>query len=489
MKRRMKNSDFQGKAITPSMKKHFKALDIKTERKYFAWCNARNFNADLNKDKGARDLEYERFLGEQKALKDNARIHHNADAFLHAVCMGEVAPKAIIRPEWQKIASLISKTPNDRPYRTGLSQFLILMNKKMKCTFEKAEIRGKQFFYIRAFINIYNYRCYWIRDLENWTPNTHNMHGQFCALISHLFEEYPAPEFMRSAWFRMDEVADNYRDWYLTVVSGKNIRSAELPFPFTKKLAHHFMHAPAFCSIEQAIKWGEIHALGGDENLAKAVIASRIGEAMSHKKFWDSVFQFFVENPMLDRAHIAPIIDFLYAQKFEVRECITAPGVVEHIHPPQPNLSMKGRTAESLLRQVERWHGNLAKSNDAQKYFFKKSGIPEFRQKTGEEKQDIRIIRELLSGAELIKEGREMRHCVASYARRCSLGHCSIWAMEYVSAKGSIEKHQTIEITKDKHIVQSRGKSNRLPTPSEFNIIKKWAQTAGLTIASYVSSR
>lgn len=135
------------------------------------------------------------------------------------------------------------------------------------------------------------------------------------------------------------------------------------------------------------------------------------------------------------------------------------------------------------------WHGNLAKSNDGQKFFFKKSGFPEFRQKTGEEKQDIWIIRELLSGAELIKEGREMRHCVASYARSCSLGHCSIWAMGYVSAKGNIEKHQTIEITIDKHILQSRGKSNRLPTPSEFNIIMKWAQTAGLTIATYVTSR
>tara|TARA_B100001989_G_scaffold252347_1_gene234072 strand:- start:6792 stop:8261 length:1470 start_codon:yes stop_codon:yes gene_type:complete len=489
MKRRMKNSDFQGKAITPSMKKHFKALGIKTERQYFAWCNARNFNADLNKDKGARDVEYKHFLGEQKALKDNARIHHNADAFLHDVCMGKITPKAVIRPEWQKIATIISKTPDEVTYRIGLSDFLLLMNKKTKCMFEKAGFGNKQFFYVRAFINIYNYCCYWIRDIEDWTPNTYNMHGQFCALISHLFEDYPAPEFMYSAWFRMDDVAENYRDWYLTVVSGKSIRGADFPIPFTKKLTHHFMNAPAFCSVEQAIKWGEIHALGGDEILANAVIASRIGETMINRKFWDSVFQFFIDNPMLDRAHVGPIIDFIYAQKFEVRECVTAPGIVEHIQPPQPNLSMKGRTPNSLLKQVERWHGNLAKSGDAQKYFFKKSGIPEFKQKTGEDKQDAWRIRELLSGAELIKEGRDMQHCVASYARRCSLGHCSIWAMEYVSAKGDVEKYQTIEITKDKYIVQSRGKRNRYPTVSEFNIIKKWAQTVGLTIAPYVAGR
>jgi len=191
---------------------------------------------------------------------------------------------------------------------------------------------------------------------------------------------------------------------------------------------------------------------------------------------------------MLDRSHVGPIIDYIYAQKFEVRECVTAPGVVEYIKPQQPNLSMRGRTPEALLKQVDRWHGNLAKSKDAQNYFFKKSGLAEFRQKTGEDKQHIWRIRELLSGAELIKEGREMQHCVASYARRCAAGSCSIWAMEYVSSKG-IEKHQTIEVTRLKQIVQSRGKRNRYPTKSELSIIKKWAQTVGLSISPYVISR
>jgi hypothetical protein len=191
---------------------------------------------------------------------------------------------------------------------------------------------------------------------------------------------------------------------------------------------------------------------------------------------------------MLDRLHVGPIIDYLHAQKFEVRECVTAPGVVERIYPPQPNLSMRARTAEALLKQVDSWHGNLSKSSDAQKYFFKKSGIPEYKQKTGEDKQDIWRIRELLSGAELIKEGRKMQHCVASYTRACAAGTCSIWAMEYVSSNG-IQSPQTIEVSRLKQIVQCRGKRNAYPTKSELNIIKKWGQTVGLSLSPYVVSR
>ena len=110
-------------------------------------------------------------------------------------------------------------------------------------------------------------------------------------------------------------------------------------------------------------------------------MASRLGERFEHYEFWTTVFNFFVDNPMLDRSHVGPIIDYLFAQKFDVRECVTGPGAVERIYPPQPNLCMNGRTAGSLLRQVDRWHGNLAKSSDAQKYFFRKTGIPDYHQK------------------------------------------------------------------------------------------------------------
>jgi len=81
-----------------------------------------------------------------------------------------------------------------------------------------------------------------------------------------------------------------------------------------------------------------------------------------------------------------------------------------------------------------------------------------------------------------------MQHCVASYARACAAGRCSIWAMEYVSSKG-IHTHQTIEVSQLKQIVQCRGKRNAYPTKTELNIIRKWGQTVGLSMSPYVVSR
>ena len=98
------------------------------------------------------------------------------------------------------------------------------------------------------------------------------------------------------------------------------------------------------------------------------------------------------------------------------------------------------------------------------------------------------VIRELLSTAELIAEGRAMQHCVASYAHACTKGHCSIWAMELHTRSG-VEKRQTIEVTRQRTIVQSRGKANRLPTARELNVLRRWADTNNLTLSSFVQCR
>jgi PcfJ-like protein len=228
-----------------------------------------------------------------------------------------------------------------------------------------------------------------------------------------------------------------------------------------------------------------VHALGGGSRLTGALLGTRIGQDFAHNDFWESVIRFFVTNPLLDRQHVGPIIDYLYAQKFETREVIAGPGRVEVHAPPQPGLTMRGRTAQSLLAQVERWHRELGRASGAERLYFRRSGVKELSLKTGKDGENKWRIRELLSGADLVAEGRLMKHCVASYARSCASGHCSIWTMELVT-KAGVEKRQTVEVTHERVIVQCRGKQNRLPTPSEFDVIREWARFAGLTLSPYV---
>ncbi|TVQ81900.1 MAG: hypothetical protein EA357_11275 [Micavibrio sp.] len=488
MKRKSKKAPFQSNALKPSIKKHLKALGLTSDSQYFAWCHQRNFDQSLDKSREEIQEEYAAYRDERLMRKENTRVHHNPERFLEESCMGKIDPQTIRRSGWHEIAQALAKTSGGKEHRKHLARFLLQLNKKAKFVFEEAAFGTRKYLYIQALINLHSYKNLWIRHVDDWTPETHNVHGQFSSLLHHLLAQYTVPEFMSSAWFRTDEISKDYRDWYIHVANGQNIRTASLPLPFTRKMAHWFMQAPDHCSIENAIKWGHIIALGGDERLVEEVLTTRIAECMDNYDFWVSVYRFFIDNPMLDRSHVGPIIDFLYTQKFEVQECVTGPGIIEYIQPPQPNLCMKGRTAESLISQVERWHGQLSKSSAALKLFFKKSGIPEYRQKTGDRKENIWSIRELLSGAELVQEGREMKHCVASYARACAEGNCSIWTLEYTRAN-VVEKCQTIEVRSDKNIVQVRGKGNRYPTQSELGIIRNWAQTAGLSVSPYVRSK
>ena len=78
------------------------------------------------------------------------------------------------------------------------------------------------------------------------------------------------------------------------------------------------------------------------------------------------MLQFFIANPMLDSAHIGPMIDYIHQQRFVSQDVFVAPGVVERRGPPQPNFTMKGRTPASLLRQVEAWHRTLTKTEQPQ---------------------------------------------------------------------------------------------------------------------------
>ena len=100
-------------------------------------------------------------------------------------------------------------------------------------------------------------------------------------------------------------------------------------------------------------------------------------------------------------------------------------------------------------------------------------------------KREEYVVIQLRTAADLVAETRAMHHCVASYARSCADGRCSIWAMELVTPMGR-EKRQTIEVTRDRMIVQCRGKQNRLPSAAELDVVKKWAGLTGLILSPYV---
>ena len=323
----------------------------------------------------------------------------------------------------------------------------------------------------------------WIRPMNRWRPKSHNPDRQFSSLARHLWAIYDVPLFMDQAWLQGGAVQ---QQWFKHIGAGKNIQTAEgLPLPLTKKMAHHFLEAPAQYSIEAAFRWGQVFVLGGERHLADALRDTRLVRTFSDEDFWLSVIRFFVGNPMLDLIHVNPVIDYLWNQRYEPRVAFVERGVARELGPEQPHLSMRGRTAASLLKAVEAWHRRLGREVPGGRLQWQRSAFHDFEVIEGtEQSKNMRVwrIRELLSSQELIAEGRRMHHCVASYANSCHSRKCSIWSMDAETDDGK-EPLLTIEISHNsREVRQVRGRRNRLPTEKEKDVLRRWALQEGIKV-------
>ena len=480
--------------LRPVMARHIRELGLGGVSAYSAWCAANGVAASLDKSAGAREAELAIVAALKASIEERAKLHRSPRRFIEEACAGRIDPATVDRPGWREVAHAIAAAKDGPGERESLAAFLLHLERICDLVF--ASTPGPQrALYLDGLIRMHDRRKLWLRDLGSWKPGSHNAGRQFSSLARHLFANYDVPLFMDSAWLRGGRGEHRFRDWFVHIGRGHNMRTAKTPYPMTKMIAHHFVAAPANFTIEGALMLADIKALGGGERLANALMGTRLGQLIERdadkRAFWLSVYRFFIANPMLDLRHAGPIVDFLNAQKFETREVMVGPGRAETRPPPQPNLTMARRTADSLLRQVDAWHGELrlARAND--KRFWKTCGIPGLSLSTGPrdrpEAQTLWTFRELLSGAELIENGRRLKHCVASYAASCARGACSIWVLD---ARGPFEERGhatlTVEVDARRVVVQARGLQNRLPTGQEKSLLETWMQAASLKPGPYL---
>ncbi|MBT3276279.1 MAG: hypothetical protein HN368_24235, partial [Spirochaetales bacterium] len=308
----------------------------------------------------------------------------------------------------------------------------------------------------------------WIRAPESWKPDHKGLLIRFSELVRHIFALYPVPVFMDSAWFASPRpAADIQRRWFIHVGHGGNIRTAELPMRYTKKMAHFFMQAPDSFSVIEALRYGQVLALGGNTDLMHFINATQLGEKLENEGFWESVIHFFVNNPMLDFTHINPIVEFIYNRKFHAQEITQEDGTVLEAAPPDPGFDMKGRKAGPLLELVAAWHEELNREQKKASGSWEESGITPFdyieeNQNTGSVTRWT--INELLTRKELIDEGKTMKHCVGSYTYSCAKGTKSVWSLRMEDLDQNGERHVlTIAVKNDiRKVVQARGKCNAM---------------------------
>jgi len=229
-----------------------------------------------------------------------------------------------------------------------------------------------------------------------------------------------------------------------------------------------------------AFRWAQVLALGGDKGLCDSIVETQLARRFKDDEFCLSVMRFFIDNPMLDRAHVHPIIDYIWSEKYVDQHEYDANGRLRNTGPAQPNFTMRGRSSDSLLAQVESWHRQLGRSTQyAKDSRWQRWIVDDYTFVEGKSSGDtsrLWHIRELLSSKELVAEGRKQKHCVASYAASCLRGESAIFTMDMRDREGE-RKLLTIEVgRKHRVLYQVRGKRNRFPTKAEALVVRRWSQ-------------
>ena len=330
----------------------------------------------------------------------------------------------------------------------------------------------------------------WVRKPASWRAHTHNADRQFASLARHLLCWYEVPRCFESAWFNTHKAgARQEQSWYIRLGRGESLRGAKgLPIELTRKAAHLLPEAPGSLTIRQALRWAQLRALGAEPALVEALLASSMATDFTRDDFWLTVVRFFVNHPMLDRAQVGPIVDYLDDQRHRDRPTMLIDGRLVEPGPAQPNLSMRGRSPDTLLRQVRQWHARLARgSRHHVPTQWRSSGVPGMTRVEGDGPNAVLWgLRELCDSRELLAEGRTMRHCVGSYASSCARGHVAIFSMTRTKGNATAPV-LTVEVqVAARQIVQARGKDNVRAIPDLMRVLGVWAQEAGLTIGRYV---
>jgi len=493
---------------------HLEALGLSTEEDYRAWCRQNGLSESLHKSPQQRrkEVSLHSRAASQAVLAGMKSRTRRPQETMRLMCDGKVREDEVRHSYLRKIHEAFAQLGDDRPRRRAFLRLLLHVSKNADLLSVKpaASQLGPQEgnSTIEGLAALSRHHRDWLNPVENWQPESHNSSRQFGSLSRHLLARYAVPSFMDVAWFQGDsETARQQQGWFKHIGTGQNIRKADVPVELTKKMAHLFLQAPDGYTIENALRWGQILGLGGEEALVRAVNGTRLGKTFEHEVFWRTVVHFLVNHPMLDMAQVGPVVDYIYNQKYVPQEVVGPGGEVTHRPPAQPNFAVKGRSMEKLVRSMEGWHRQLARDARLPHRQWAPSGYePLDYTQDGAPDGPVRwSVKELLSTRELAAEGRAMHHCVGSYSNNCQRGNTSIWSMQVEDATGGPYRVMTIAVNNgSRSVSQARGKYNALPSGKTPNgkrralerwyqshlkesrrILRMWREQEGLTMSSY----
>lgn len=471
--------------LTESMRDHVQGLGISSVDAYLAWCRRNHFERDVAKPQSDRQRERLHALRRrsEEFSSKQARLRNPVQTVRRLLAGDTICVPRCYLPIAEVMASNHPTAEAD-----GRRELLVAILEHV-CVVAPGLLHPDSVG-LRTVVLMLDHWRLQLRKLDEWQPKTRNERRSLESLVHHVFARFPPSTCLTAGWFEdsENENAADYREWYLHCAQGNNLRTARLPVEYTRKMAHWFGHAPSDYGAGEALRFGQVLGLGGSHELARAVVATRLGNEFEHDAFWRTVIQFFVRHGISELIEVTSIVDYVQDQRFSVDTFVNELG--EPQPAPQPNLCMKKRCPDVLRRQMAHWHAQFGriggKSNRLKRW--QRSDIAGYREveASADGKDDAErtwVLRELCSSAELRNEGSAMRHCVSSYTRACDSGHSKIFALRYVRGD-KIGHVATIEV-RNKAVAQVRARHNATPCKRAQAIVRRWATAVGLTIRSH----
>lgn len=358
-------------------------------------------------------------------------------------------------------------------------------------------VHPKELQIVPALVRMMAYHEWWIRDPSDWIPDpSRNPRSQIHDLAAHLFARWTMPEWFGSAWFVKGDVAYLERDWYCHVGWGGSLRKVTgMPPSITNRALNLALGAPGHLTIREALRWGQVKALGGSDGLMAEVMKSRMLKDLSNDSVWSRLIEKMAAAKPHCLRHFGIIADTLIEvirndgwQRAEDLVGLPLKELLSHSRRFWTGVFVSGVEALPEMHKltISNPHARTQFSALVSTRWARLAFVRDF-QLTREEKQGIITwsVVELTSLAQLIAETRALRHCVDRYGKVCVAGRSSIFRMRtYCPQTGNMteEGNLTIEVDRQsRRVVQIRGHYNRLPTPGEIRMIRIWAAGSRLS--------
>jgi hypothetical protein len=315
------------------------------------------------------------------------------------------------------------------------------------------------------------YRALAVRAPEAWRCRLRCRapERRFLELVEFTFARYPVADHLKNAWIAAADAhhalavvldiarADDRHDlrrWYIIAASGGSLYKEATHGYLTKLETHHFVSAPAEVSSTLRAFWYAIARAEGDEPVACKVARSKLVAYPITSPFWREAARFLACH-CIAVLEMNDLVDYLHVARLQ-----------------DPRFSLKGRSLPALRRRMAEWHRVLQEVEGGGRWYGHR--LPDVVYADGNG-QPIWRFRQIKTGAELADEGRRMGHCVASYKEDCVNGLSSIWSLSRECPIGWVENRLTIELSRERAIVQCRGSCNRGADAEEIAVVKRWA--------------